>query len=76
MLWMKWYQTIFWFVLYNISILQANSNYNYKYFVPVYLSMIISYFYFNFLDKPENNKKQDEYIDDYSETIKAKIQNK
>jgi hypothetical protein len=76
MLWIKWYQTVFWFVLYNIAILQANSNYNYKYFVPVYLSMIISYVYFNFLDKPKNNKKQDEYIDDYSETIETKIQNK
>lgn len=77
MLWMKWYQTVFFFVLYNIALSHANSIYDYRYFIPIYFSLIITFFYFSFIyDQAENKQKQVEYIDDNLETTENKALNK
>lgn len=64
MLWMKWYQTVFFFIIYNVALMQANLNYNWKYFIPIYASMILSFVYFYFIDDAEKKQKEVEFIDD------------
>lgn len=73
MLWLEWYQTVFLFVLYNIAILQANINYPFIFFLPFYLSTIISYVCIVFFLEKENKDNITELLDDDKETKKNLI---
>lgn len=76
MLWMKWYQTVFLFIIYNVALLQANSNYSYKYFIPVYLSLILSFFYFYLIEEREGKENQVKFVDETNQLLESESVNK
>jgi len=75
MQWIKWYQTVFLFVIYNIALFQMNSNYNYKYYIPIYLSLVISFVYIYLNDEKTINDLEGKFVDDSLEIDKSEFVN-
>ena len=63
MLWSKWYQTVFFFLILNILILGINLQFHFSVFVVIYSMLIVLYVYIEFYISNTEVKK-DEFIED------------